>query len=216
MNSLKIVPLLKIWLLGCKCAPATTAGRTDKYVRGVSIHWSEKVRRRGELKGQWSLIVLIHLDRGPSCKTTNDLHMRQWHGNRYIWKLQITVAASAMKPEALSQSLLPPASNTITYTKWSSYNRECVSLPFLASMKNMETWSHADNKWCACDKYNAVIVRETLEEGEDLYCPSMYLPTCLSMCDSTSRSHRLPAHLLFPFSYVHVLSPCSSATHLRL
>lgn len=50
----------------------------------------------GNWKGNCPVVsiphLLIHLDRGPCCKTTNDLYMQQWHGDHYITTSQIIVA----------------------------------------------------------------------------------------------------------------------------
>lgn len=83
----------------------------------MSRHWSEEER----WKGQWSCgrytALIDSIDRGPCCKTTNDLYMQQQRGDHYIRTLQVTVAITTVKQEAVSQSLLPPASDRIIYSE---------------------------------------------------------------------------------------------------
>ena len=86
--------------------------------------------------------ILIHLDRGPCCETTNDLYMQQWHGDHYITTSQIIVAITTVKQEAVSQTLLPPASDRITYSAQSCYTKDSLILKLLLATIGVIPYMH--------------------------------------------------------------------------
>lgn len=90
----------------CESWPASCIGRRKR---------AEEVNRKGNCPVVSLPHLLIHVDRGPCCKTTNDLYIQQWHSDHYITTSQIIVAITTVKQEAVSQPLLPPAPDRITY-----------------------------------------------------------------------------------------------------
>lgn len=162
--------------LGSKSAMAVLGGRTDNQ-HCVCASWPSsctgqgKSDEGGNWKGNCPVVsiphLLIHLDRGPCCKTTNDLYMQQWHGDHYITTSQIIVAITTVEQEAMSQPLLPPERDKITYSGWKRYTKEplcdlkaSISIfghyrsymcPYVSTIK-MESCSHAENKECACER----------------------------------------------------------------
>lgn len=124
----RVLPCINFWFecyivsrVGWKSAFTLLENKMYKTIvseYAIFKHWSEKVKEGENWKGGSPVVtvlrLLIHLDRGPCCETTDDLHMRQRYSGHYIRTSQIIVAVAALKCEVASLPQLPIAFDRIT------------------------------------------------------------------------------------------------------
>lgn len=96
-----------------------TLGKQNVQNNCLGVGYFQALTRKGKRGRKLEVVVtilhlLINLDRGPCCETTNDLHMQQRYSGHYIRTSQIIVAIAALKCEVASLPQPPIAFDRIT------------------------------------------------------------------------------------------------------